>query len=279
VITPPTPQNGSPTPTQHEFTAPQNGTAPRVFVTTGPAQRLRSSSRRHQSPPPSYEQTFRPVTSYQLPATALDPSKPRTNFSHPARAAPQQIPASSIAPLYVPPERSASIAAAAERVMSKYAPSERRISHISYESRHTAAIDNILKNYEATTPAPLKLAPPPTSGHSRSLSVPRTPKTPKTPNTPHSRSSSLAPPSPGTPASPVSPARTEFSIALVESAVRMKIMPVYFARRKRSIDARVSAQAGAPLGSHVMKPKMHSFRRSKHARVPSTPALQTHFEV
>lgn len=56
----------------------------------------------------------------------------------------------------------------------------------------------------------------------------------------------------------------------------MKIMPVYFAqRRKKSYDARMSTST---LGNSAIKP-MHSFKRSKHAPVPSTPGLQTHFEI
>ncbi|KAJ4291921.1 hypothetical protein N0V90_009818 [Kalmusia sp. IMI 367209] len=274
-ITPPTPTNGSPqgSPTPpHGFPGPQKPTSASVRVTTGPAQGARSS---RKSILPSYN---RPVTSYQLPATALDPSKPRTNFSHPARPTQQQlISQSSLAPRYVPSELTTAIAASAERALQNYSPVEKRISHLSYTSRHTAAIDDILKAYEPPTPTSSQLAPPPTPGPTPSASVPKTPKTPTTPRTTHTRSPSLAPPpSPGMPVSPVSPARTEFSIALVESAVRMKIMPVYFAKRKKSHDSHMSSST---LGSQVMKPKMHSFRRSKHARAPSTPALQTHFEV
>lgn len=281
-ITPPTPPNGSPT-LPSGFAAPQKPAQASVRVTPGPAQGSRSDAPRGPFRTLSLPvKPSVPRTSFQLPATKLDPRGPRLNFSIPVRPSPEQLAnQSSLSPRYVPEEKTSALANKAEAALQNYAPFERRISHLSYTSRHTAAIEEIRQSLEEvrhsldggfidTTPTPTSSLAPPTPG------MPKTPTTPAS----HARSPSLAPPSsPGMP-SPASPARTEFSVHLVESAVRMKIMPVYFAqRRKKSYDARMSVGSASTLGSQVMKPKMHSFRRSKHARVPSTPALQTHFEI
>ena len=284
-ITPPTPPNGSPT-LPAGFSSPQKPSKASIRVTPGPTQGSRADQPRGPFRTLSLPvKPSIPRTSFQLPPTRLEPRGPRLNFSIPVRPTPEQLAnQSSLSPRYVPEEQTAALAKKADEALS-YAPFERRISHLSYSSRHTAALEEIRSSIEEVrhsldggfidttrTSTSTALAPP-TPGHKRSSSVPKTPKTPTTPG--------LAPPvSPGIP-SPASPARTEFSVHLVESAVRMKIMPVYFAqRRKKSYDARMSmVAAGATLGSQVMKPNMHSFRRSKHARVPSTPALQTHFEA
>lgn len=286
-ITPPTPPNGSPT-LPAGFSAPQRPSKASIRVTPGPDQGSRSDQPRAFRTLSLPVKPSVPRTSFQLPATKVDPRGPRLNFSIPVRPTPEQLAnQSSLSPRYVPEEKTAAIAKKAEGALQSYAPLERRISHLSYTSRHTAALEEIRQSLEEvrhsldgglidSTPTSAKLVPPPTPGpgqahaRSNSSSVPKTPTTPFSPGL-------APPPSPGMPASPISPARTEFSVHLVESAVRMKIMPVYFAqRRKKSYDARMS---NGTLGSQVMKPRMHSFRRSKHARVPSTPGLGTHFEV
>ncbi|KAJ4360466.1 uncharacterized protein N0V89_001029 [Didymosphaeria variabile] len=288
-ITLPTPPNGSPT-LPAGFISPQKPTQASVRVTPGPAQGSRGtqSEDRPRGPFRTLSLPVKPSiprTSFQLPATRLEPKGPRLNFSIPVRPTPEQLAnQSSLSPRYVPEERTAAIAKKAEGALQNYAPFERRISHLSYTSRHTAALEEIRQSLEEVRHSLdggfIDSTPTPTSSK---LNVPHTPRststsTPKTPTTPgpHARSPSLAPPaSPGMP-SPASPARTEFSVHLVESAVRMKIMPVYFAqRRKKSQDMRASI---ASLGNQSIKP-MHSFKRSKHARVPSTPGLQTHFEI
>lgn len=277
-ITPPTPPNGSPT-LPSGFFAPQVPPKASVRVTPGPAQGARSDQPRGPFRTLSLPvKPSIPRTSFQLPATKLDPRGPRLNFSIPVRPSPEQLAnQSSLSPRYVPEEQTSAIARKAEEALS-YSPLERRASHLSYTSRHAAKLEEIRSSLEEVRHSVdggfLDATPTPTSSM-----FPKTPKTPKTPNTPNTPG--LMPPvSPGMP-SPASPARTEFSVHLVESAVRMKIMPVYFAqRRKKSYDARMSiASDRSTLGNQAMKPRMHSFRRSKHSRVPSTPALQTHFEV
>jgi hypothetical protein len=293
IITPPTPPKGSPNGSPKipaGFFAPQKPTQASVRVIPGPAQGTRGtqSEDRPRGPFRTLSLPVKPSlprTSFQLPATRIEPKGPRLNFSIPVRPTPEQLAnQSSLSPRYVPEEKTAALAKKAEGALHNYAPFERRISHLSYTSRHTAALEEIRQSIEEVrhsldggfidstpTPTSAQLIVPPTPG-SVSSPVPKTPTTPS----PHVRSPSLVPPpSPGMP-SPASPARTEFSVHLVESAVRMKIMPVYFAqRRKKSYDARMSTST---LDNHSIKP-MHSFKRSKHARVPSTPGLQTHFET
>lgn len=281
-ITPPTPPNGSPN-LPSGFSAPQKPQKASVHVTTGNPMGSRSDQPRGPFRTLSLPvKPSVPRSSFQLPATKLDPRGPRLNFSIPVRPTPEQLAnQSSLSPRYVPEEQTSALAKKAEGALHNYAPFERRISHLSYTSRHTAALEELRSSLEETRHSVdggfIDTTPTPTSAgfpaQSASMPLPKTPRTPGTPG--------LVPPvSPGMP-SPASPARTEFSVHLVESAVRMKIMPVYFAqRRKKSYDARMSvASGGSALGSQALKPKMHSFRRSKHARVPSTPALQTHHEV
>ncbi|KAL1598885.1 hypothetical protein SLS60_008028 [Paraconiothyrium brasiliense] len=284
-ITPPTPPNGSPT-LPAGFIPPQKPSQASVRVTPGPAQGLRGtqSEDRPRGPFRTLSLPVKPSvprTSFKLPAARLEPKGPRLNFSIPVRPTPEQLAnQSSLSPRYVPEEKTAALAKKAEGVLQNYAPFERRISHLSYTSRHTAALEEIRQSLEEVRHSLdggfIDSTPTPTSSQLNVPPVPGSTSTPKTPTTPgpHTRSSSLAPPA--SPGSPASPARTEFSVHLVESAVRMKIMPVYFAqRRKKSQDMRASI---ASLGNQSIKP-MHSFKRSKHARVPSTPGLQTHFEI
>ncbi|KAF9734741.1 hypothetical protein PMIN03_003428 [Paraphaeosphaeria minitans] len=282
-ISSPTPPNSSPT-LPAGFVTPQN---PSVRVTPGPVQGTRGtqSEDRPRGPFRTLSLPVKPSiprSSFQLPPTRLEPKGPRLNFSIPVRPTPEQLAKqSSLSPRYIPEETTAALAKKAEGALWHYPPFERRISHVSYTSRHTAALEEIRQSLEEvrhsldggfidTTPTSASLNVPPTPDFTSTW----TPKTPTTPS--HGRRPSLAPPaSPGLP-SPASPARTEFSVHLIESAVRMKIMPVYFAqRRKKSYDARMSTST---LGNSAVKP-MHSFKRSKHARVPSTPGLQTHFET
>lgn len=142
------------------------------------------------------------------PSPTLSHQKSLPRFPEP-RLPPRQLP-HSIYSLSHSLSKPAAIAT--DPRLSYFAPSERPISHLSYESRTTMAIDEILSNYDGTG---------------------------------------------GVPDTPVSPARTEFSVGILEDAVRMKIMPVYFATIKKTTDVRVESHTnpGTPVAYGAPDPR------------------------
>jgi hypothetical protein len=128
-------------------------------------------------------------------------ASPDPGKSLPRLPIPQPLLRPALPPI-VPPQSPAPARSPCGRARSLFAPSERPISHLSYESRATNAIDDILNSYDSND----------------------VPATPLSPNIPVS---------PTTLYSPTTPGRfSRFSrfTTVFEDVVHMKVMPVYFAK-------------------------------------------------